>query len=92
MKLKKIFLMSIFFLSLVLLPVLAKSLNEWIENGMNLCCEGRYEEAVKCYDKALEINPKNIDVLTKKGTALIDLEDYEESIKCFNSVLEIDPK
>lgn len=41
---------------------------------------GRYEEAIKYYDKVLEIDPHHIDSLYFKGLALSDLGRYEEAL------------
>ncbi len=32
----------------------------------------KYDEAMKCYDKALEIDPKNANVLCNKGVPLMN--------------------
>ena len=52
----------------------------------------RYDEAMKCYDKALEIDPKNANVLCNKGASLNELGKYDEAMKCYDKALEIDPK
>ena len=64
----------------------------WVSRGMALCQQNYYEEAVKCYDKALEFDPQNIYALTKKGWALCYQGKYEESVRCCNKALEIDPQ
>ncbi|MCI2424414.1 tetratricopeptide repeat protein, partial [Candidatus Acetothermia bacterium] len=48
--------------------------------------------AIRCYDKALEIDPKYAPAWNNKGIALHKLERYEEAIRCYDKVLEIDPK
>ncbi len=53
---------------------------------------GKYEDAIKCFDNALELNcqvPKLVYI--NKGNCLINLEKYKEAILCLNSALEIDP-
>jgi tetratricopeptide (TPR) repeat protein len=50
-----------------------------------------YDEAIKCYDKVLEIDPNDIFALNNKGLALDDLGKHDEAIKCYDKVLEIDP-
>jgi len=39
-----------------------KSADEWYDEGINLDQAGKYEEAPACYDKVLEINPKDDDI------------------------------
>ena len=41
--------------------------------------EAFYQDAVKCYDKAIEINPKFKDALYKKGITLEKLGKFIES-------------
>jgi tetratricopeptide (TPR) repeat protein len=52
---------------------------------------GRYEEAVECFDKVLEINPKDAEALNNKGSSLIKMNRYEEAVECFDEALTIDP-
>lgn len=51
-----------------------------------------YEEAIKCYEKTLEINPWAIDAWYYQGIDLEFLGKYNEAIKCYEKLLEIDPK
>ena len=53
---------------------------------------GKYEQAIEYYNKALEIDPKNGMIWTKKGVALNNLGRYDEAIECCNKALEIDDK
>ena len=50
------------------------------------------DEAICCFDKVLEIDPKNADALGLKGCSLRELGKYDEAIQRFDKVLEIDPK
>ena len=70
----------------------AKDATVWYNKGVTLGKLGRYEEAIKCFDKVLEIAPKNALVWNSKGLALHNLGRYEEAIKCFDKALEIEPK
>jgi len=51
----------------------------------------KYEEAITLYDKALEIDPKEVNVLTNKGVALDDLGRYEEAITWYDKALAVNP-
>ena len=42
---------------------------------------GRYEEAIGCYDKALEINPNYAGTWYNKGVALDELGRYKEAVE-----------
>ena len=60
---------------------------------------GKYEEAIKCYDKAIDEKSRHVwyddwsgaYALTLKGNALSSLGKYEEAIKCYDKALEINP-
>jgi Flp pilus assembly protein TadD len=52
----------------------------------------KYNEAVECFNKALEIDPKNGMIWTNKGLAVHKLGKYNEAVECFNKALEINPK
>jgi tetratricopeptide (TPR) repeat protein len=58
---------------------------------------GKYEEAIRCYDKALDEKLRHVwyddwsgaYALTLKGNALSSLGKYEEAIRCYDKALEI---
>jgi tetratricopeptide (TPR) repeat protein len=49
------------------------------------------EEAIGCFDRALEIDPDNILVLTNKGVSLYNMGKTAEAFKLFGEVLHKDP-
>jgi predicted O-linked N-acetylglucosamine transferase (SPINDLY family) len=49
------------------------------------------EDALACYDKAIELNPKYIEALINSGAILRDLHRHKESLERFRRVLDIDP-
>lgn len=61
-----------------------------ISQGINLMTEGRYEAAKKCFEKAVEINPRTVEAYTHLGNACANLEQYEEAIENFKKVLLVD--
>ena len=60
---------------------------------------GKYEDAIKCYDKVIDEKLKyasyddwsNAYALILKGNALSNLGKYEDAIKCYDKSLEINP-
>ncbi len=69
----------------------SESVEALVNKGNSLVDEGKFEEAIDFYNKALEINPQDIVALANKGTALDQLGRHEEAMKCFDKVLEISP-
>src|SRR3972149_4841392 len=63
----------------------------WNNKGNALVENSMYADAIKCYDKALEINPKLPEVLNNKGLALARTERQLEAIECYDKGLEIKP-
>jgi tetratricopeptide (TPR) repeat protein len=51
----------------------------------------RYEEALGCFDKALELNPRDTAAWTNKGASLLSLGRFEEALGCYDKALEFDP-
>ena len=53
--------------------------------------EGKYEEAIVYYNKAIELDPNNSAAYNNRGFAKDCLHKYEDSIKDFNKVIELTP-
>lgn len=70
----------------------ANDSNDWYRKGRGLYFEGKFVEAIKCYDKAIELNPKNACPLDGKGIVLSDQKRDIEAIKCYDKAIELDPK
>ncbi len=62
------------------------------EEGLGYLESKEYHKAIKCFDKAIEIDPKNAAAWSEKGYALNELGNFLEAIKCFDKAIEIDPK
>jgi len=73
-------------------PVSEKTAAFWNNKGASLHSLGRYQEAIYCLDKALEIDPRNAAAWNNKGISLKTLGRYEEAIYCYDKALEIDPR
>lgn len=65
---------------------------EWDNKGNSLSSLGRFDEAIKCHDKALEINPQDADAWINKGISLQHLGRVDEAMKCYDTALEINPQ
>jgi len=65
------------------------SANLW--RGIGSIELGNLNEAIQCFDKALEINPKYLFAYYLKGVFLSELNNNEKAIQSFDNALEINP-
>ena len=53
--------------------------------------EGKYEEAIVYYNKAIELDPNYTDAYNGREKAKNDLGKYEEAIKDYDKAIELNP-
>jgi tetratricopeptide (TPR) repeat protein len=59
--------------------------------GIALLNSGKVNESIAYFDRALSIDPNDVNTLTQKGLALVFLNKPNESITYFDRALSIDP-
>ena len=59
--------------------------------GNALAKLNRYEEAIRCYDEGLRLEPKNGRVFALKGFSLASMNRHEEAIRYYDKGLKLDP-
>jgi serine/threonine protein kinase len=59
--------------------------------GISLIGNGRYQEALGCFKKALDLDSENAALLSGKGFALSCLSQHREAIVCFEKAITINP-
>ena len=59
--------------------------------GKTLVALKKIEEASQAFDKAIELDPNNEEVLNAKGYALASLEKHNGAISCYNKAIELKP-
>lgn len=64
----------------------------WTRWGEDVMATGNVANAIKCFDKAVELNPRNHYAWGDKALALDYLKKYEEALECYNKALECNPK
>ena len=62
------------------------------EKGNALFKEKRYEDAIKFYEKALDMNPTAEVLFSNKGTCKKCLKEYKDAINDYKKALELNPK
>ncbi len=60
--------------------------------GIALNDQGKYDEAIECYDKVIEINSEDEKAWYNKGLALKEQGKCDEAIECYNKAIEINPE
>jgi len=64
----------------------------WFEKGLNLEDQGKLDEALKAYEKAIELDPKLSNPWNGKGNVFLDQKKYDEALKAYEKAIELDPK
>ncbi|HEX5458242.1 MAG TPA: tetratricopeptide repeat protein [Candidatus Nitrosotalea sp.] len=64
-----------------------EAINALYDEGKLLLCMGKYEEALQCYDRILEISPSSKRASGYKGLALFKLKRHAEASQCYERAL-----
>lgn len=68
-----------------------KSADEWCAEGNSLARRGQYAEALFCFEKALEIDPKHALTWFNMGLTLMNLGRKGEAIEAFKTFIKYAP-
>ena len=64
----------------------------WTKLGNALMDTHRYQEAVDAYQKALNLDQKNVDVRVDMGTCLKNLGQFDKAVGEYREAIKIDPR
>lgn len=85
--------LSIFVLGILLLLIASalgqQTAGECLDKGIALFDQGKYDEALKSYDRAIEVNPQNAGAWYNKSFALNRLGRTTEAIAAFTKAREL---
>jgi len=70
--------------------VQAPPVDLWLGKGQALLSMGNNEEALSCFDQALELSPGHADALVKRGMVLEKMERMEEAIESYDQAIAAD--
>lgn len=65
--------------------------NAWVALGNTYFDDNQFIEAIDAYDKALELQPDDPDVLTDQGVMFRELGWFDKAIENFSKASELDP-
>ena len=68
-----------------------KTANEWKEKGNSLVKEKKYKEALDCYSKAIEYNPKEPILYSNRSAMHSNLSEFELALKDAEKAMELKP-
>jgi tetratricopeptide (TPR) repeat protein len=60
-----------------------------VTQGNELFNEGHCQEAIECYDRAVDLDPYDYNAWYSRGIAYISLEKYSEAVESFECAIEI---
>jgi tetratricopeptide (TPR) repeat protein len=60
--------------------------------GTTLQRQGRYEEALKTFDKALQLKPDDVELWTNLGNVLAQLERLDDALFSYEQALKLNPR
>src|SRR5450631_2340652 len=50
------------------------------------------QDATRCYEESLRLEPKNVNVLNNLGTVYDSMKQYKQAVKMYHKALKVDPK
>ncbi len=77
------------------IPVPAKSemtAGAWLNKGLSLQYLKRFDEAIQCYDQALQLSPGNTRALNNRGISLMRARRYDEALQNLEEALRTEPR
>ncbi len=70
----------------------SREAKSWLKKGNAFFDQGKYEDAIPCYDNVIEKDPNNKWGWINKGWALAELKKHGEAISCLDHTTEMYPK
>ena len=69
-----------------------EKLDGLVEKGWDHYESDRYDEAIACFQAALELDPRSVAALEGRGSTYNQTDRYEEALASFAGALELDPE
>jgi len=68
-----------------------KNSDDLNKTGINFFNNGKYAEAILCFNKSLTLNPENSKSWYNKGLVLKKIGNYDDALFCYDQALLINP-
>ncbi|MDX2232689.1 MAG: tetratricopeptide repeat protein [Leptolyngbyaceae cyanobacterium bins.349] len=65
--------------------------NDYVEQGKAFYFENRNDDAIACYDKALQLEPDNPKAWFSRGAVLVKLQQLEPALAAYDRALALKP-
>jgi protein O-GlcNAc transferase len=62
-----------------------------LTQGNALASQAQYRDAIRCYEKILELAPRNLDAINNRGNCLSLLGEFAEAIKSYDTIIAARP-
>jgi tetratricopeptide (TPR) repeat protein len=86
------FLIAALILSLLVPgPGSAQDVQTYIQQGMEKCQKGQYDQCIKDFDQALKLKPNDPAILTYRGVAYYAKGQNDQALQDFDQALKINP-
>lgn len=79
-------------LALSAVPAVAQNVKSLVDQGIENSQAGRYDQAIKDFDKALQSKPNDPLLITYRGIVYYAKGQNDRALQDFNKALAIDPK
>jgi predicted O-linked N-acetylglucosamine transferase (SPINDLY family) len=73
-------------------PHVSESAETWNARGIQMRDQGKLEEAVECYRRAIQIDPRSAAAHNNLGLALRDLHKLDDALASYHRALELQPR
>jgi tetratricopeptide (TPR) repeat protein len=90
---KRVAYLALTLLCLLLLPgwSAAQDVQSYIDQGIKNSQSGRYDQALKAFDQALKLKPKDPALITFKGIVYYAQGKNDQAMKLFEEVIKLNP-
>jgi len=65
--------------------------NDYVEQGKAFYFENRFEDAIACYDKAIQMEPQNHRAWFSRGAGLVKLQQWDEALVSYDNAIDLKP-